>query len=120
MSSISDLALKGHFEELKKKFDRKGMVKSAGNGSKDLLNIISKAVSIAEDMYEHDPSFFTEDYLEDYRIMISKLQENGYTYNGHPDLMDRQSIEKQSSFPKKPMQKAGVKESKEKKNRKTG
>lgn len=120
MESLSELALKGHFEELKKKFDKKGMVKAGSKTPNELLNVLSKAVSMAEDIYEHDPVFFSKDHREDYRMMINTLNDHGYTYKGHPDLMEKESGEQQSSYAKKPMQKAGVKESKEKKNRKAG
>ena len=121
MDSLSNLALKGHFEELKKKFDRKGMVRAGEGTSKAILEIVGKAVGMAEDIYEHDPEFFSDDHREDYQQMIKTMNQLGYSYQGHPDLME--GTEQPVKFTKKPMKKAGkaaVKGSGEEEDRRVG
>lgn len=112
MSSVSELALKGHFELLKKQYGSKN------DAPKDVLKVMGKAISMAEDLFEHDKSFFTEEHKEDYRFMVKTLNSYGNSYKGHPDLMV--DGEAAPVFDKKPMQKAGKKQEKKDQQKKAG
>ena len=117
MSTLSDLALKGHFEELKNKFEKKGMAK-AGKNQDSLLKALKKAVATIEDIYEKYPASFTKEHKNNYQSLIQTLLNNGSSYNGHPDIMNS----REGKIPsKKPMQKAGKKsKAATSKKRKTG
>jgi hypothetical protein len=119
MSTLSELALKGHFEELKKQFNKREATRWERNLPEEITAMIGRAIKMAEDFYEHDPDFFTNDHKEDYQLMIKVINSNGYTYKGHPDLIDDDQMD--TSFPgKKPMQKAGVTQKQEQKKRDAG
>lgn len=107
MSSLTDLALKGHFEELKKKYSAP---------EHDLLPLIKTALSMAEDLYETNPELFKKKYRASYSTMLAVLKKHGSSYQGHPDLIEGDV----SHYEKKPMQKAGRKNSKENKERRAG
>lgn len=115
MSNISDLALKGHFEQLKDKFSKKGMAK-AGKKNETLLLALKKAVGTIEDMYDKYPQSLNEKNRSNYKSLIKTLNNNGSEYTGHPDIMERGG----TSFEKKPMQKSGSEIKSIKKNRKAG
>lgn len=110
MDSLSDLALRGHFEKLKNKFEKKGMAK-AGKETDSLLKALKRAVGTIEDIYEKYPNSLTTEHRKNYRSLIKTLNRQGSTYNGHPDIMKR---DHERSYSKKPMQKASgaVKEAK--------
>ncbi|MGK7392636.1 MAG: hypothetical protein ACNS60_19940 [Candidatus Cyclobacteriaceae bacterium M2_1C_046] len=116
MSSLSDLALRGHFEELKNKFEKKGMAK-AGKDSDSLLKALKKAVGTIEDMYEKYPGSLTPAHRKNYRSLIKTLRRHGSTYTGHPDLINLDDV---TSYSKKPMQKANSTVKENKKQQKTG
>lgn len=113
MESLNELALKGHFENLKHRFEKKGMVK-AQKGNENLLKSLRKAVSTIEDIYEKYPSSISEDNKLNYKSIIRSLHEHGSTYEGHPDIMNEKA-----TFEKKPMQKASARQV-AKKNKKAG
>lgn len=119
MSTFSELVLKGHFEELKKQFSRREAPGWDQELPEEITAIISSAIKMAEDFYEHDPEIFSRDYKEVYHLMIKVINKNGYTYKGHPDLMD--DVQEDELFPeKKPMQKAGFTQKQEQKKRDAG
>lgn len=119
MRTLSELALKGHFEELKKQFSRSETPVWDQDLPEEITSIISRVIKMAEDFYEHDPEVFTNDHKENYQLMIKVLNNNGYSYKGYPDLMDDDQADK--SFPeKKPMQKAGITPKQEQKKRDAG
>lgn len=116
MSTLSQLALKGHFEELNKQFTT---TCENLNISEEITALISRTIKMAEDFYEHDPEAFTNDYKKDYQLMINIINNNGYSYKGHPDLISEDQAEK--LFPeKKPMQKAGVSQNQKQQKRDAG
>ena len=115
MRSLTELTLKGHFEELRKKYNKKG-----GSGKEfpeEVLHTLGKAIAMAEDFYERDPEFFSDQRRKEYQRMIKVINSYGNMYKGHPDLMG----EDEDMLPgKMPMKKAGVKQQQEQKKRDAG
>ena len=78
-------------------------------------------MALVEEIHQNDSDFLHEDHLNDYRQMITTLNEHGIAYKGNQEILD---LETHSSLPlseKKPMQKAkSVTKGKSEENRKAG
>lgn len=119
MATLSELALKAHFEELKKQFSNKGRGSKKQGSPEEITDLISRAIKMSEDFYKNNPEAFTPNHKNDYQLMIRTINKYGNNYKGHPDLMEDAPIDK--SFPdKKPMQKAGVAQNQKHKKRNAG
>ncbi|MDA0196589.1 MAG: hypothetical protein O2887_13975 [Bacteroidetes bacterium] len=128
MESLTKLALKGHFADLRNQIIGKRNVESSGD-QKDLegealhklLELLIKAVAIVEDVHQTDATLIDTDQAEDYREMILALNTYGISYKGLPEIIEIKSLPAYKVPDKKPMQKAGkVSKDNQDQNRRTG
>ncbi|MEQ9425791.1 MAG: hypothetical protein RJQ09_15305 [Cyclobacteriaceae bacterium] len=113
MDSLSKLTLKGHFENLRNDANLRGDSKAKRANAQEseftnkFLELLIKAVALTEEVHATDADFIQEDHINDYRQMISLLNEFGISYKGKSDLLEL-STESTPVWaaPKKPMQKA--------------
>ena len=117
MESLSKLALKGYFEQLKSDINssagiRKEDQKSLGyetlrdESTFDLLELLIKAVALVEEIHQTDDSFLHEDHVADYQSMINSLNAHGIAYKGNSEILEYSNTAPLPLAKKKPMQKA--------------
>ncbi len=128
MESLTTLAFKGHFADLRNQLITKGNVIPSGNQTdmesealNKLLELLIKAVAIVEDVHQTDATLIDVDQADDYREIILALNTYGISYKGLPEIIEMQGLPAFSMLAKKPMQKA-IKASKDSydQNRRTG
>ena len=120
MNHLSKLTLQGYFEQLrsnvselsqarKETLKAKGKAKSTEEPVDKLLELLIKSVALVEEIHQNDSDFLHEDHLNDYRQMITTLNEHGIAYKGNQEILSLNSKPFLDFMQKKPMQKAAKK-----------
>jgi len=120
MDHLSKLTLQGYFEQLRSNVSelsqvRKGAIKAKGrskskeNPVNKLLELLIKSVALVEEIHQNDSEFLHEDHLNDYRQMITTLNEHGIAYKGNEEILNLENKPFLDFMHKKPMQKAAKK-----------
>lgn len=108
LTNLSTEALKAHIELLKTTIPQ-SFEKPVSLETRDekMFKLMRKSLSVIEAVYFQNSEMFTPARLEAYHEIIESLNDLGFDYNGHPELLKKYAAMAIVNA-KMPMQKAGT------------
>ena len=116
MTKEKNPLLSEHFEKLKTLLPEvyaRHFREERETRNQKLFQMLKNALGVIEAVYLQNTEGFTLAKVEEYSKIIEELEQLGYTYNGHPELLDK--VANYMIMNKKPMEKAkgGIQKGKE-------